>query len=249
MAWYVRDDGGSPVPASSIDSHYDARFCRNPTYTPRYTNTQAMMGRSTTGGSSRPIGHQPPPQPRQALVERRRRSRSRRRGAGAAAGLVLLPARLCCLLAVLLVVLFGAGRRGVEAFAPAPALSTGGPCCRPSVDSRRDARGLLAMKEEGSGAKKPIKRVCATNKCVRTPSWCWVGFWLMMIDHGRPTQKTNCPLLVVVWPGLAVVVRISAHTSVRPCTQSLMPTIGMPSPRTRSARSSKQASPSWERKS
>lgn len=200
------------------------------------------MGRSTRGGRTRPIGHQSPPQlqPRQVLVERRRRSRSRRRGARAAAGLVLLPARLCCLLAMLLIVLFGGGRRGVEAFAPAPALSTGGPCCRPSVDGRSDARGLLAMKkEEGGGAKKPIKRFCATNKCVRIPSWWCVGLWFTIIDHGHPG-------LVVVWPGLAVAVvaRISAHTRVRPCTQSLIPTIGTPSPRTRSARNLKQESPS-----
>lgn len=92
---------------------------------------------------------------------------------------------MCCLLVMVLVVPFE--RMGSEAFAPGPALWIGGPCCwgaewpRPSGEGRRDARVLLAMKkEEGGGANKPIKRVCATNKYVRTPNWIWVRLWSMI---------------------------------------------------------------------
>lgn len=51
----------------------------------------------------------------------------------------------------------------------------------------RAERGLLAMKKDDDGGKKPIKRVCATNKyvcCTGCGCW-WVGVGLcldMVID-------------------------------------------------------------------
>lgn len=68
------------------------------------------------------------------------------------------------LLLLLLLLLF----TGADAFAPVPLAGA-----RPSSSSiggvgfsvgRR--AGLLRMKKDDGGVKKPIKRVCATNKCV-----------------------------------------------------------------------------------
>lgn len=204
-----------------------------------------------------PIGHQP-----QSQLDGRPSCRSRRRparcgGAGAAVSPFQQPARLPSLLMLLVALLIiVVGRVGVDAFAPLspPLLSMGGAACRGGSalgawGRGRAERGLLAMKKDDDGGKKPIKRVCATNKyvcCTGCGCW-WVGVGLcldMVIDlcpgflwcggfatagksHGMPwlTYESNYP-----------------H-------EPKSTKIGTPSPRTRSGRSSRRASRSWGRKS